>query len=724
MRLDSLSVKKILISITTVLVLMVVCLGGYVTFRMAVQRTLASSTRETNEVADLLLVAAGHWAVERGMVNAALSASNEIDAQAFAEIERRRAAGDAALASALTWMESRSFPGKATLIGDISMARDALRTTRLSADDALHRPLANRQGNIAQTWVPTVTQLIEATQVARRKIEYNGGSTEAQMAHLQQFKDAVWVISEYAGRERAMMGGAIASAAALNAKQTSTLAANRGRIEQAWKTIREIGAKEGLPTELVTAIQVVDSAYFTRFSATRNAVIEAGALGGSYPLTAAEWIGNSTEAINTVLNLGVVAGRAVEETAAKAADESLRGMLLAAVLLIIGSIIGVASFWIITRRIVAPIEAMTNTMSAIAHGDKSAEVPGVGRKDEIGAMALAVQVFKENAIENERLQAEHRRAEEEQRRKEEAERQAVEQRRIEEEEREKALAQKRREDMFQLAQTFEDTVMTVVHTVLAAAAQMQSNAHSMAGAVEETSQQATTVAAASEQASRNVQTVASAAEELSSSINEIARQVVQSTAATGRAVANTQETTKTMERLTDAAQRIGQVIDLINDIAGQTNLLALNATIEAARAGEAGKGFSVVASEIKNLANQTTQETEEIAAQIAAVRDATSCVVIAIDKIGSAIGESNEIAASIASAVEEQGVATQEIARNVQEAAAGTAQVSNAISGVNDAAVQTGTIASEVLDGASNLTQQAETLKSEVERFLATVRAA
>lgn len=724
MRLDSLSVKQVLISITTALVLMVVFLGGYVTFRMAEQRTLANTTRDTNDVADLLLVAAGHWAVERGMVNAALGASNEIDAQSFAEIERRRAEGDAALTSALAWMQGRSFPNKATLISDISVARDALRTARLSADESLHRALAARTGNISQVWVPTATQLIEATQVARRKIEYNGGSAEAQMAHLQQFKDAVWAISEYAGRERAMMGGAIASATALNATQISTLAANRGRIEQAWKTVREIGAKEGLPTELVAAVQTVDNAYFTRFSTTRNAVIEAGTTGGGYPITAAEWIGRSTEAINTVLNLGVVAGQAVEATAAKAAEESLRGMLLAAVLLTIGSAIGVASFWIITRRIVAPIESMTNTMSAIAHGDKAVEVPGIGRKDEIGAMALAVQVFKENAIENERLQAEHRRAEEEQRRKEEEERQAVERRRIAEEEREKASAQQRREEMFRLAQTFEDTVMSVVHTVLAAAEQMKSNAHSMSGAVEETSQQATTVAAASEQASRNVQTVASAAEELSCSISEIARQVVQSTAATGRAVANTQETTKTMESLTEAAQRIGQVIDLINDIAGQTNLLALNATIEAARAGEAGKGFSVVASEIKNLANQTTQETEEIAAQIAAVRNATGSVVVAIEKIGSAIGESNEIAASIASAVEQQGVATQEIARNVQEAAAGTAQVSNAICGVNDAAAQTGTIASEVLDGASNLANQAETLKDEVERFLATVRAA
>ena len=367
-------------------------------------------------------------------------------------------------------------------------------------------------------------------------------------------------------------------------------------------------------------------------------------------------------------------------------------------LLGIGLLAAIVVTFFTSRSIVNPVGAMTGAMSRLAEGDKSVEVPAQERTDEIGEMAKAVQVFKENAAESERLASE--------RAKEEAEKVA------------------RGEKVARLTQQFEESSTAILEMVSAAGEQMQSSATTLTSIAEETSRQSTAVASAGEEASSNVQTVASAAEEMSSSIDEIGRQVTKSTEITTRAVDEADKTNTTVEGLAEAADKIGKVVELINDIANQTNLLALNATIEAARAGDAGKGFAVVASEVKNLANQTGKATEEISAQINTMQAATSGAVEAIKGIGQTIGEVSEIAGSIASSVEEQGAATQEIARNVQEAAKGTQEVSSNIAGVNKAADETGNSASQVLDASRNLSEQSENLRQEVEKFLAEVRAA
>ena len=433
----------------------------------------------------------------------------------------------------------------------------------------------------------------------------------------------------------------------------------------------------------------------------------------------------------------------VEGTVASSRNLNI-GISIAALLL------GALAAYYIANGLSRPIVAMTEAMGRLADKDWTTEVPARDRGDELGRMAAAVEVFKQAGIENERLQGEADAA----RREQEAEREAARrqqeaqaaeaketlERRLRETEESMRKAEaessaaraaaraeaeaKRKAEMQALADAFEASVKQVVQTVSGAAGQVQASSSALTGTADEANSQAATVAAASEQATANVQTVAAATEQLAASINEIARQVAQSAEMAERATERARATGATVDGLAHAASKIGEVVSLITQIASQTNLLALNATIEAARAGEAGKGFAVVASEVKNLANQTAKATDEIARQIQAVQGATREAVGAIQGIGRTIDEINQIATTIASAVEEQTSATKEISRNVQEAAAGTQEVSRNITGVTKSASETGQAAAQMQSAADALSRQADVLGTEVDRFVAKIRAA
>jgi methyl-accepting chemotaxis protein len=367
---------------------------------------------------------------------------------------------------------------------------------------------------------------------------------------------------------------------------------------------------------------------------------------------------------------------------------------------IIGSILLLALvYYTMFRQVLGPINKMTDAMGKLAENDHGVEIPGTDRTDEIGAMAGAVQVFKDNAIEADRL-------------------------RLQTAAQEQGSEQEKRETTLKMADGLESSVGGIVTIVSTAATQMQSAAQAMTATAEETSVQATAVAAASEEASSNVGTVASATEELSQSVNEIADRVSKSAEITNRAVEQANAANGTVEGMAEAAQKIGEVINLISDIAEQTNLLALNATIEAARAGEAGRGFAVVASEVKNLATQTAKATEDIKTQISGMQTITGDTVRAIEGITGIIAEVSNISSEIAAAVKEQGAATGEIAGSVQQAAQGTQEVSSNIAGVTQAAGETGESAGHVLQAAGELSTQSEALRHEVARFLDGLRAA
>jgi methyl-accepting chemotaxis protein len=387
-----------------------------------------------------------------------------------------------------------------------------------------------------------------------------------------------------------------------------------------------------------------------------------------------------------------------DKAASDAADSYTSALMMLAVILGTAVIAGIAVSAYLVRDVSSGIASIVAPMQALGKGDLSADVPHQGEKTEIGAMADTLQVFKQELI---------------------AKKAADEAAALDAEAK---IERGRRVDG--ITRNFESVIGEIVQTVLSASTQLEASAGTLSATAERSQTLTSTVASASGEASANVQSVASATEELSSSVTEIGRQVQESARMATDAVGQARVTNGRVSQLSKAASRIGDVVELINTIAGQTNLLALNATIEAARAGEAGRGFAVVASEVKALAEQTAKATGEISQQITGIQGATQESVNAIKEISGTIERLAEISSAIAAAVEEQGAATQEISRNVQQAARGTQQVSSNISDVQRGAGETGAASSQVLSAAQSLSGDSHRLKLEVGKFLDSVRAA
>jgi methyl-accepting chemotaxis protein len=605
-------------------------------------------------------------------------------------------AADAAFAKARTVVGA--LHDGAALVQSLNQASAKLNEVRVASDRALALPMKARDPADIKGFLPGIAAVVGILEPLLNRLENQVAMADASLTALLNVARTSQDLRISAGGRAATVSLAISTRRPVTAAEISTMDRAQGRVDLDRERIEAGVDQIGSPPRLTKAMKDAIDGYFSKAAPWLEKEMAAGRTDGNYAINADQLANAIVPAVQAFFAVRDAALNEAAERAGAARDGALTMLVLAAVAVV--ALLGVlaAVTLMLRRRVITPLADLTDVVGELAAGRHEVTIPTIGRADEIGAMAGSLQVFKDALI---------------------AKKAADEAAAVEAD----AKIQ-RGQRVDRITSDFEAMIGEIVEIVSRASTELEASAGTLTSTAERAEELTGVVAAASEEASTNVQSVASATEQMASSVNEISRQVQGSARIAGEAVEQAQKTNGRVAELARAASRIGDVVELINTIAGQTNLLALNATIEAARAGEAGRGFAVVASEVKALAEQTAKATGEISQQISGIQAATQESVAAIKEIGDTIGRMAEIASTIAAAVEEQGAATQEISRNVQQAAQGTQQVSSNIADVLRGASETGSASAQVLGAAKSLSGESERLKREVGKFLNSVRAA
>jgi methyl-accepting chemotaxis protein len=634
--------------------------------------------------------------IERGNLYVALDSSDMPSADTLRSITRLRQLSDQAFDSAEARLTALS--DKSDAVETLHRAREKLATLRRQADTLLKSQKSARPADAVHPWGEDIDKTINAIDTLSEQVSAELNHADPFVVSLMEIKRLAREMRTAAGTDRRLVGDAIAAGNGLPEDEQRQLAFLQGQMASARRLIDAAVADPAMPAEVRDAFTTAKRSYFAELDANRTRIV-ADLVGGQPSSTSgADWMRLSQPGLDSLSAVASTALDAADRYAKDLAGAAWWDSMVKLALTLAFLCIGAYALAFVVNEITGPIAAITATTRAVAGGDLRRVILYQDRSDEIGELARALAVFRDNAQAKLRIEAAQ---------KQEQERKEQRQRLVEEH-----------------VASFDRSIRALLDALSKAAGEMRSTSESMSATAEQTGRQAIAVSDAATHASGNVETVATATEELAASVSEIGRQVNHAAQIANQAVSETRSTDGTVQGLSEAAQRIGEVVQLINDIAAQTNLLALNATIEAARAGDAGKGFAVVASEVKSLATQTGKATEDIAAQVNAIQDATQGAVSAIKSVGHIIQQVSEISATIASAVEEQSATTKEITRNTQEAARGTQAVSVNISGVSQGAGMTGKAADHVLNAAGELGRTAEKLRAEVDSFLTRIRAA
>ncbi len=695
--LRDLRVGSLMPTLLTLLLIPMLLATGAIVVQSWNDHGMAVESSVSNDIADDLLMAASQWAAERGRTNALLGiALEKLSGQMGPVLERRKIA-DAAYQAAQATIAAEGRLKQHPAMTKAKAAWEALVSIRQRVDADLQKPLAERDPALVKQWFPTITAMIEASQEMRMIATRSGTGAEAALKDASDLKHFIWVMSEYAGRERGVIGQMIALKTPMTATAAGQLNAFRGRVDLSWSRLvlaRDAGL---LPQSMLTAMDTVERSFLGDFQKLRDAVYQDGLGGGDYHITPIEWTEKSTAAIDTIIALSTVLSDYAKSLTVQVESKSTQALIISGAFMLFGVVLAVWASLLIRIRVAKPIARMTHVMSELARGNSDVSFVATVH-DEIGDLASAFTSFKKSSIQDARRRLAERL---------EADIQAG-----------------RRQHIEALTAHFDTTIREVLTTVSGATQRLHSSASAMSGNATETNRQSAAVSAATNEASASVEMVSSASTELNDSIREIAGQVLRSVEMTSKAVQETGMVNTRMETLAQTAERIGQIVELINGIAKQTNLLALNATIEAARAGEMGKGFAVVAHEVKNLANQTAKATEDITGQIAAIQSETAAAVTAIRGITNTIDDVNQLTTSVANAVEQQATATAGISRSVAGVSRGTIDIASNISGVTRAAEETGQMAQQVFDEAALLIKESKHIEKAVEDFLLETRKA
>ena len=687
-------IKSVIVVLATAVVLLL-SLGAWNSWQRLVSTDRILGVAEASSQA---FKAMHNLRTDRATTVRGLNDPNPMDAETEARLKGIRDAETSALLAAAAVLEKTDFIDRATLLP--SLQRSIKTVTALHAESwsALKQPKAQRREALGREYMTEFNALAETLEKLSARLTATVKLADSFIDQMLVLKHLAWVVRNAGGDASLLVSNGIA-AGRVAADAPQKYAAAVGATEQVWAAIEEIASSMTLPTTLAGAIADAKRTYFdTSYTGTRERLFKAVLAGEKPEMTANQWAPITVGKLASLLAVAEGALDAAKERARAENGAAMTGLILQSVLLLAALAVALGSVLAVGRRVIRPLHSIRDAMLKVASGDFNTTFSVGNRQDEIGALATALGTFRRNAIEKARMEEEERMR--------------------------NSQAISRQKQVDGHIAGFEAQIGQALTALGGAAQQMRTTSDGLSTTAEQANRQSKTVASAADDASANVQTVAAASEQLSSSVAEISRQVAHAATIAGRAVDETRQTDSTVQGLAAAAQKIGEVVKLINDIAGQTNLLALNATIEAARAGEAGKGFAVVASEVKSLANQTAKATEDIAAQVNAIQGVTKDAVEAIKRIGGTIGEVSSVATSIASAVEEQGAATQEITRNTQEAARRTKEVSQNIVGVSGSADATGTAANGVKSAAELLGSQAEQLRAQVDSFLTQIRAA
>lgn len=729
-RRKSISIRSTLIAIVSVLVAGLVVLAVINMMSAWDRMQSAQAMRSNNEAGDLFLSSAGSLALERGITNTAFSSATKAPTELVARIAELRQRGDRALDAALEHVaNSPPFKDKQALLSSLSRDREHLQMIRGKADQQLSVDAAGRDKEVIAQWVPSITTVIMSSQNLRKAAQTIPASALARSQMLLDLREAMWVITEYAGRERALIGGAIAQGSQLDPQQMALLAEYRGRLEQAWASVDIYSSRDFANSSVIAAIQIARQTFFTSYEETRKSVYTASAEARDYPLTGEQWVSTATAAIDSLLALSDTIGQSAGSYTHQVESSGRLDVIISSVGLLLAVSIGAFAFWIVVMRITRPIQSLTGTMSRLADGDLDVVIPSIERGDEIGQMARTVEVFREAGLNNRRLEeeaAEGRELSERERR----EREAL---KIAEAEQLKSATDTLGTALGHLAEgdvghrinvPFVESLDQIRLDFNQSAERLEQALRSVgdnAAAIHSGSEQ---IRVAADDLAKRTEMQAASVEETAAAIEQITIAVRDTSARAGEAgdlVARTrqqaehsgavvEQTVAAMAAIETSSHEISNIIGVIDSIAFQTNLLALNAGVEAARAGDAGKGFAVVAQEVRELAQRSANAAQDIKSLIMSSSEQVTSGV-------SLVGETGDALRQIVAEVQEINQHVVAIVEASKEQSVGLGEINKAVNQMDQSAQENAAMVEQTSAASHSLASEASALNELLARF-------